>query len=71
MLQQLASPPVAASLHDALGWDPGIADVVRPMRQALEKQTGGAVADFDIEVASPEVPDLQRNYGDDSWTWRR
>ncbi len=71
LLERLSSPPVAASLHDALGWDPGISDAARPMREALEKHTGGAVADFDVEVASPEVPDLQRNYSDDAWTWRR
>ena len=71
MLEQLASPPVAASLHDALGWDPGIDDAARPMREALEKHVGGAVGDFDTQVAEPDVLELQRNYGDDSWTWRR
>ena len=71
MLERLASPPVAANLHDALGWDPAIADAARPLRQALERRVGGAVADFDAEIAAPEVMDLQRSYADDSWTWRR
>lgn len=71
MLDQLASPPVAASLHDALGWDPGIGDAARPMREALEKHVGGAVGDFDPQVEGPDVLELQRNYSDDSWTWRR
>lgn len=71
MLERLASPPVAASLHDALGWDPDIGDAARPMREALEKLAGSAVADFDPEIAGPDLLALQRTYGDDSWTWRR
>lgn len=71
MLERLASPPVAATLHDALGWDPGVADAASPIRKALEKRVGATVAEFDVELAGPDVQELQRNYSDDSWTWRR
>ncbi len=64
-------PPLAASLHGALGWDPTIDDAAPPMRAALEKAVDGPVADFEPELVREDTAELQRVYGDDAWTWRR
>jgi lipoate-protein ligase A len=71
MREPLAAPPVAASLHDALGWDPTMDDAAPPMRAALEKAVGGGVAEFDAELTRDDVAGLQRVYADEAWTWRR
>ena len=71
MLERLAAAPVAATLHDALGREPSIGEAAGFMREALQRRVDDAVADFDREMASPDVADLQRAYGDDAWTWRR
>lgn len=64
-------PPVAASLHGALGWDPTIDDVTPFMRAALANAVGATVADFDGEPARGDTADLERVYHEDAWTWRR
>lgn len=69
--EPLATTPTAATLHEALGWDPGIADLAPPMGQALERLAGRPPLSFDAESAMGDVVELERNYRDNSWTWRR
>lgn len=64
-------PPIAASLHDALGWDPTIDDAEPAMRAALENAVGAPVAGFDVACSRGDTAELQRTYSDDAWTWRR
>jgi lipoate-protein ligase A len=71
MREPLAAPPAAASLNDALGWDPTIDDAAPSMRRALEKAVGAPAAEFDAELARDDASELLRVYGDDAWTWRR
>lgn len=65
------SPPEGATLHQALGWDPGIEDVGPPMRDALERLCGSKVQEFDARQARDHAAELEPTYGDDNWTWRR
>ena len=67
----LGTPPVAASLHEALGWEPAVDDAAPALRAALEKAVGGRVAEFDAELVRDDAAELQRVYSDDAWTWRR
>lgn len=65
------APPVAATLAEALGWEPTLADLAGPLRGALEHRTGAAPRPFDVEEIRADMADLARAYGDDGWTWRR
>lgn len=71
MREPLDGAPAAASLGDALGWEPGIHDAREPICAALEARTGGPTAAFDVGTIASDVTELQRTYADESWTWRR
>ena len=66
-----ASAPAAATLHQALGWDPGLGDIGPRMREALERRIGSAAHPFDAQSARHDTAELERTYCDDNWTWRR
>ena len=61
----------AATLSEALGFAPVIADVAESLRNALEKRTGRPPASFDADLVVAETAALRTTYGDPSWTWRR
>lgn len=65
------SPP-AATLADALGWEPSLEEVAAPMLDTLRLATGTRVeplvADAELEAESEH---LRATYEDDAWTWRR
>ena len=71
MREPLDTAPAAASLGEALGWDPGLADAVEPLCAALEARMGANVEPFDPRAIGDDVAALQRTYADDEWTWRR
>jgi len=62
----------AASLGDALGWDPSVNQVAEPILESLREATGGPVGTFDPDSAlEADARALRATYADDSWTWRR
>ena len=71
MREPLDGAPAAASLGDALGWEPGLDDAQKPIRAALEARTGATALPFDAGAVAEDVAELQHTYADDSWTWRR
>ena len=71
MREPLDAAPRAATLADALGWEPTLDDLAGPLRDALADRGNGAPAAFDAGDLGPDVAELERAYADDSWTWRR
>jgi len=63
--------PVAATLAEALGAEPALADVSAPIRRALEAQVGRPVTSLANAVAETELESLRRTYAGAEWTWRR
>ena len=64
--------PRAATLQDALGRAPALAEAAAALRAALQDATGTTAADFRAEpVLLGEVSRLSEGYRDDAWTWRR
>jgi len=63
--------PGAATLADALGFEPDMSEVAISLRRALANRTGVRVADFDANEIASDTADLRRTYLDDAWTWRR
>jgi lipoate-protein ligase A len=64
--------PVAATLGEALGSEPAIADVAAPIRRALEVNVGRVVTPLAATaIADAELDSLRHAYADDDWTWRR
>ena len=66
-----ASVPAAATLHEALGWEPAIDDLVPPVRAALGRLAGTAIDSFDAHAAHRDATEVEHIYRDDNWTWRR
>jgi lipoate-protein ligase A len=71
MREPLDAAPAAASLGEALGWDPSLADAAEPLCAALEARIGAKTEPFDAGPIGDEVAALQRTYADNEWTWRR
>ena len=71
MREPLDSAPAAASLGEALGWEPGLDDASGPISAALESRTGAKAASFDPGSLGDDVAALLRTYANDDWTWRR
>lgn len=63
--------PAAATLADALGWEPSAGDLMQPLREALEERVQATTSAFDAESARGDVASLEPAYTDDAWTWRR
>jgi lipoate-protein ligase A len=64
--------PSAATLGDALGWEPSTEDVARPILEALEVATGVGVGELALDSElKRDTERLRRAYDDNSWTWRR
>jgi lipoate-protein ligase A len=65
-------PPLAATLGAALGRDPSIEEVSRPLQESLAAAVGSRVeplrADADLKS---DFERLRERYADESWTWRR
>jgi lipoate-protein ligase A len=68
----LDGPPSAATLGSALGRDPTIEEVSRPLRESLAATVGARVEPLcpDVSLTS-HFERLRPRYADDSWTWRR
>ena len=71
MKQPLGAAAAAATLADALGWEPTIGDAVPVMRASLESFVGARLEDFDPASVAEDVVEVERVYRDDNWTWRR
>ena len=69
--EPLPEVPGAATLADALGFEPDQTDVAAALRAALGHKTNARIADFDATQVVDDVVELRRAYADDSWTWRR
>lgn len=65
------TPPAAATLFDALGRDPSVAEVAALMRASLTRHVAGNVAEFDDAQLARDAAALRFTYSDDTWTWRR
>jgi lipoyl(octanoyl) transferase len=63
--------PAAATLAEALGWEPSGEQVAQPLRSALERRTGMRCAPFDADAVRDDIAKLEPSYADDAWTWRR
>lgn len=63
--------PAAATLADALGWEPSIEQVAEPIREMLTKATGAEVDTLGETDLAADAAILRRTYEDDAWTWRR
>ena len=72
LLTPAPAPPGAATLERALGCQPSMHDVARPILESLEAATGRQVAPFapsgEIDA---DVRRLRDCYTADAWTWRR
>ena len=66
------APPAAATLADALGYEPQREVVAALIRDSLARQTGSCVDTLpdDPRLAS-DTARYAATYADESWTWRR
>lgn len=71
MRERLDATPVAATLADALGWEPGAEDLITPLRSALAHRVSQPLLPFDVDTTRADLDELERAYRDDAWTWRR
>jgi lipoyl(octanoyl) transferase len=65
-----AEPPAAATLAEALGWEPPVERVGEALLAAVTERVG-SVDPLDARDAETDAEALQRVYTDASWTWRR
>jgi lipoate-protein ligase A len=64
--------PAAATLGEALGWEPGIEDIAGPLRDSLVLATGSPAAPLSPDAAlDSDSAELRGLYDDAAWTWRR
>jgi lipoate-protein ligase A len=62
----------AATLTDALGWEPSIDQVAEPILESLREATRKAVGSFDLDSeVEADLDRLRGAYDDPAWTWRR
>ena len=71
MREPLDETPAAASLGDALGRDPTLAEASEPLRAALEARIGATPDAFEPGLIASDVTELEHAYASDTWTWRR
>lgn len=64
-------PPVAATLFDALGWEPPVERVAEEIRVALAYRARGRVEHLHDDTVTAQAAELQAGYADHNWTWRR
>ena len=65
-------PPAAATLADALGFEPDIAQVAEPLLESLKEATGRRPDPLVLDdVLETDAALLRRRYTDAAWTWRR
>ena len=67
----LPEVPGAATLADALGFEPDTVEVAESLRRALTNRTGHPISHFKTDDIAAETADLKQAYLDDAWTWRR
>jgi lipoyl(octanoyl) transferase len=65
------APPAAATLADALGWEPSVEQVAEPIREMLMEAAGAEVDTLPETALDADAAALRRAYEDDAWTWRR
>jgi len=69
---QVAHTPRAATLSDALGYDPSADDVARQILQSLEEATESPAVPLVVDDRlRSDAERLCETYRDPSWTWRR
>jgi lipoate-protein ligase A len=64
-------PPAAATLADAIGRDPGLAEVADLIHAALERRLESGVQMLRDDQLAGDAAALRTRYTDDTWTWRR
>jgi lipoate-protein ligase A len=72
MREPVAAPPAPATLRDALGRAPVMAEVADALFGAVRALADPDAQPLDVDDGlSREVDDLVTRYRDDAWTWRR
>lgn len=72
LLMPSPATPRAATLADALGFEPSIEQVAQPILESLERTTGSPAAEFSMTAdVEQSVERLRASYLGDAWTWRR
>lgn len=65
-------PPAAATLSEALGFEPALDDIAEVVREALVLRTATAVETLEVDAALlANAERCAAMYADASWTWRR
>ena len=68
----LDAPPAAATLSIALGREPSIEEVSRPILRSLRSAVGAEVDPLSLDAETErDLELLRRAYAEESWTWRR
>ena len=68
----IGAETAAATLFQALGREPTVADLASALRHALRRAAGVAPSDLGTDgLVAADTADLRTRYTDDSWTWRR
>jgi len=66
------APPAAATLSMALGRDPSIEEVSRPILESLQSAVGADVGPLSLDADTEcDLELLCRAYAEECWTWRR
>ena len=67
-----APPPAAATLAEALGFEPALEDMADVIRDALSEAVSSTVESLEPDVALNAAAErCAMTYGSESWTWRR
>lgn len=68
----LDRPPLAATLGAALGREPSMEEVSRPLHESLAMAVGSRVEPLRTDAnLTSDFERLRERYADESWTWRR
>jgi hypothetical protein len=72
MTAEVQPVPAAATLGEALGWEPAIEDIAGPLRDSLVLATGSPATPLSPDAAlDSDSAELRGLYDDAGWTWRR
>ena len=73
LLREPVGPtPLAATIADAIGYEPEVDDVATLLRRALADATSDDVETLTLDAPlRDEAARLREGYLDDAWTWRR
>jgi lipoate-protein ligase A len=70
--KQPSMPSAAATLSDALGWEPAFEQVSAALRDSLRAATGAHIETLGLDAQlDADAAQLGVAYADETWTWRR